>query len=140
MSCYIIIDATDPNIAAIRGLAPGPVGLARLDFTLAQHDVFAAGHLPCSTPLSVVITANWCVQTDSRDNILAAHCIAQTDCILSNHQRSACLWLDIVILAEAGGQFTIAACGLASLREVSYISTICGINSYLYKWFTKCVQ
>lgn len=37
MSCYVTIDATDPNIAAIRGLAPSPAGLARLGFTVAQH-------------------------------------------------------------------------------------------------------
>ena len=44
MSCYVTIDATDPNIAAIRGLASGPTGLARLGFTVAV-DVFAAGRL-----------------------------------------------------------------------------------------------
>lgn len=37
MSCYATIDATDPNIAAIRGLAWGLVGLARLCSIVAQH-------------------------------------------------------------------------------------------------------
>lgn len=36
-SCCITIDATDPNIAAIRGLASGPAGLARLGFTASQR-------------------------------------------------------------------------------------------------------
>lgn len=53
MNCYVTIDAADPEIAAIRGLAPGPAGLAwpgsaRLGSAAAQRSVddFAAGRLP----------------------------------------------------------------------------------------------
>lgn len=36
MISYVIVDATEPKIAAIRGLAPGPLGFARLGISAAQ--------------------------------------------------------------------------------------------------------
>lgn len=49
--CYITINATDPNIAAIRGLASGLVAVAWLGLTAAH---FGCCILP-STPVSDVI-------------------------------------------------------------------------------------
>lgn len=73
MSSYVTIDATDPNIAAIRGLASGLVGLASL---WASIDVFAAGHLLPSMLLSTTGQFDMS-QCDSKDNILASHHITQ---------------------------------------------------------------
>lgn len=53
---YVTIDALDPNIAAIRGLAAGPFGSASPQPGL---DVFAASHMPPSTTVSCVIRENW---------------------------------------------------------------------------------
>lgn len=79
MRCYVTIDATDPNLAAIRGLAPGPSGLARLGFTVAQHGclrrwsscvLHTSVHcyqdtLKCSKPTAEMKTSNSITQTCS---------------------------------------------------------------------------
>lgn len=61
MSCYITVDATDPNIAAIRGLALGLEALVGLGPIVADQMLFAAGGLLPFTPVSTVIGMIWYV-------------------------------------------------------------------------------
>ncbi len=143
MSCYVTIDATDPNIAAIRGLAPGPAGLARLGFTAAQHECLCRW-LPPAPPHQHPLLS-WQIdmpQTDSRDNILVGHYITKTCSFLSPEEHLSVAWLCGLTL-ETGGQFGITACVLffidsSLLWKGVYFKCyhFNGVISYLYKWFT----
>lgn len=72
MSCYVTIDATGPNIAAIRGLALGLGALVRLSFTVAHHWMSFAS--VCLRPLCTIVY--W-----HRDSFVWATLTAETTCM-----------------------------------------------------------
>lgn len=84
---YVTIDALDPNIAAIRGLAAGPFGSASPRPGL---DVFAASHMPPSTTVSCVIRENWYGLKWRAARMMSWQTIA-----LQNTGTSVALWLGL---------------------------------------------